>query len=1292
MPTAGSVPRRMRRGSSAHAAGVLGARTAGADRSAGPEERAAGVLGAGTAGADRSAGPEERAAVTSVAGQTEALAEPTADVAAEGSDATPVRGVSDPVSEAAADPREPQEIRDARPPSQGSVGLTDDHRRTAVAAAATMRPHSGITVDADRRAGSGEVRVPRRVSEMRGPERPPARTETGPAAPPGSGRGFRARLFRPRKRVRRPHHTSYWLVPLLILLALGLVFGGLALSGRSIGLPVWAVAEVEARLNRSLAEVRIGTTGRPSVSLGGADVRVDGDWVPRIRLADVRLIEGDGTTLLTLPDLRIALDPGAILRGQARLRSLRVMGAEVGLTRLADGRFDLAFGQGPMPVVGFAGLVGGLVDAFGQPALSSLHLIEAEGLTLTVRDRRANRTWVLDDGAVRLDNGVGEIRADIGVSLPSRATAQGSDRVAPAPAEAHLALVASKSDGSARLDIAVTSVAAADIAAQASPLAFLAVIDAPISGRFSSALDASGRLSGLDGALAIGQGALRPVATADPVEFDAGKLAFTYDPARERIELTDLTVESPSLRVAATGHADLPGAQAGFAREMLAQVRFSEVTVDPAGLFTEPARFDGGALDFRLRLVPFAVDIGQLSLTGGGSTILLGGDAEAGPKGWRTSVDVSLDRIARNRLLALWPPSAVPQTRAWVADNVQEGDLSNVHVAFRLAPGQEPRLSLGYDFAGADVTFLKTLPPVRNGFGYNTIEGRTYTLLVRHGQIAPPEGGMIDVAGSVLQVPDITARPARVEIDLRTAASLTATLSLLDQPPFNFLGKANLPVTLGDGTARLRTRLAIPLKQGLTVGDVAFAAAGDVKDLTSTDLIPGRTLRSDRLAIAVSPDGLSIAGPGTFDGVPFEGTYAQDFRARSEGAAQIEGTAELSPSAVEKLRLGLPEGMVSGMGTAELTVDLMRDRAPRLRLSSALVGVGLAIPALGWSKPAAARGNLTVAATLGTPPKVDAISLDASGLSARGAIALRPDGALDRAAFSSVRLKGWLDAPVTITGRGAGASPGIAVNGGSVDLRRLTTGSGGGSDTPPIPIALDRLTISDSIALTRFRGTLDPGRAGMAGDFTGLVNGKVGVAGTLNPTPQGAQVRIRSGDAGGVLSAAGIFPNARGGTMDLTLDPLGPPGTYDGTLGLRDIRIRNAPALAELVNAISVVGLLDQLQASGLLFSEVEAQFRLTPQAVRIVQGSAVGASLGVSAEGVYRFAGSVLDLQGVVSPIYFLNGIGSVLTRKGEGLFGFNYTVKGSASNPSVSVNPLSILTPGMFRDIFRAPPPASR
>jgi hypothetical protein len=184
-------------------------------------------------------------------------------------------------------------------------------------------------------------------------------------------------------------------------------------------------------------------------------------------------------------------------------------------------------------------------------------------------------------------------------------------------------------------------------------------------------------------------------------------------------------------------------------------------------------------------------------------------------------------------------------------------------------------------------------------------------------------------------------------------------------------------------------------------------------------------------------------------------------------------------------------------------------------------------------------------------------------------------------------------------------------------------------------------------------------------------------------------VRVTSENAGAALRAAGVFQNARDGGLELTLTPRAERGSYDGRAEIRGIRVRKTNAIAELLSAVSVVGLLEQLNGSGILFNTAEFDFLLTPGGLQIAQGSAVGASIGVSMAGIYVAASRQLALQGVVSPIYLVNGIGAAVTRRGEGLFGFNYQIRGSADAPDVQVNPLSILTPGMFRELFRRPPP---
>lgn len=182
---------------------------------------------------------------------------------------------------------------------------------------------------------------------------------------------------------------------------------------------------------------------------------------------------------------------------------------------------------------------------------------------------------------------------------------------------------------------------------------------------------------------------------------------------------------------------------------------------------------------------------------------------------------------------------------------------------------------------------------------------------------------------------------------------------------------------------------------------------------------------------------------------------------------------------------------------------------------------------------------------------------------------------------------------------------------------------------------------------------------------------------------------IKSEDAGAVLRDAGLSQNLYGGSFHLKLEPTGAPGTFDGELDIGDTRIRNAPVMAELLSAISVIGLLEQLGGQGISFPEVEARFRLTPRQLILTRSSAVGPSMGISLDGYYDLASQTMDMQGVLSPIYVVNFVGQLFSRKGEGLFGFNFNLRGPARAPQISVNPLSALTPGMFREIFRRPPP---
>lgn len=1082
------------------------------------------------------------------------------------------------------------------------------------------------------------------------------------------------------RRARRRMRFGLMLLLSLPLVALAALFAVMVLTHRPLPAPAWVITELESRANAALA-------GRLSVRLvAGADVIIDEGFVPRVRFHDVLILRPDGRPFAILPELRTTLHAEPLLRGKLIPKSFRIRGAGLSLRRMEDGTLDIDFGGGgaiTLPRPESLAQATDLVEAlFATPALVQLERIEVEDIALRLDDRRLRRVWEVSAGQLTVEQDDARIALKLALDVGARNEQ---------PARVALTGSTEKGTPAASFGAAVSAVSARDLAVQSPALAWLGVLDAPISGAIQSGIDTAGQVTRLDAMLEIGAGALSPAEGARPLPFAGGKVFLAYDPLLQRVTFSDLAFESRALKVRANGHALLRDMAAGLPGTLLTQVQITDLQLDPEGLFETPARFSEGAVDLRLRLDPFSVELGQLQLVEGARRISARGRVGADAAGWRVALDLGVDQIGQEELLALWPPMLVPRTREWLAENVATGQLHNVQAAVRLAPGAEPRLALGYEFRGAEVRVIRSLPPVSEGRGVATILDSTHALLVEEGHVTAPEGGRIDVADTVMVVPDIRIKPAPAQVTLVTRSSIPAALSLLDQPPFEFLTKAGQPTDIAEGRAEAVTTLDLVLKKKIAPSEVGYGVKARLRDVRSDRIVPGRVLEAAALDLRADPAGMVLSGRGTLSGVPFEAAWRQKFGPDYRGISSVDGHVQITPEALDTFGIALPKGAVAGTGWGRIGLDLKRGEPTRFALETDLLGLRLAIPEIGWSKPAEASGKLELSGTLGSPPKVEALAMQAPGLSAQGSVSLRAGAGLDVARFDKLTLGGWFEGAAELRGQGTGKPPSVLVSSGRVDLRKMKSaaGDGGGGRGTSIAVALDRLTVTEKIALTGFRGDFTT-REGFNGSFTGRVNGEAPVRGAVAPGPEGrTAVRVVSEGAGEVLAAAGVFSKARGGGLDLLLTPDGTPSGYDGRATIRNVRVKDAPVLASMLSAASVIGLLEQLNGEGLLFHDVEGAFRLTPEGVSITRGEAVGASLGVTLTGNYYPEDGRIDMAGVVSPFYLINGIGQILTRRGEGIFGFNYRMAGTASAPRVSINPLSILTPGMFREIFRRAPP---
>lgn len=1081
-----------------------------------------------------------------------------------------------------------------------------------------------------------------------------------------------------RRRRRLKWHLGIWSVLLIVLGVLFAIMLSMSLTGRVIALPDWVTMRVEAGINAQ--------TDRVDLSLHKVEFGFGKTGIPRLRLVDVGVKDQTGLEVARLNTVEGGLRLRDAIRGQIKPAWLKLQGAQVTLRRRANGDFDLSLGQGSGASGDLATILDVIDTEFTDGTLAELQEISTEGLTITLEDARSGRLWQVTDGRLKVTQNTEAVDITVAFDVFNQTEEL---------AETVLGFRAFKGRSGATMTATFKNALARDIAAQSPVMAFLDVIDAPISGALHTVISDAGSIQDLAGTLEFGAGAVQPGRGVQPIRFDGGKVYMDYDPERERIDFAEMSVTTDWGKAKASGHAYLRGWERGWPAEMIGQLSLENALIAPPDTFESPLSLSGGGADFRLRLDPFTLEVGTLSIKQDAGRLTGRGRAIARDKGWDLAMELAADRLTPKQILAFWPLEKGSKTRKWVATKIRSGAFANVNASLRMVPGGKPQVALTAEMQDVTAEVVRDMVPVENMSGRFSIVNNRLVVTADAG-IARPDGkAALDLSGTSFIVPDLRIKPAPAQVRLAVRGDVPSALTLLAAPPYRIFRDSEKlgPEVIDGGSFTLSGTVDVVLKRKPRKDEIQFDLGATLRNASSKSLVPGHDLIVKTGQLQARHDGVTLTGAAQLGQVPLTATWELPLRnPKLKGRSSVSGKMALDQRLLGEMKIALPKGSVTGRGQVDFDLVLEKGQPARLEARSDLAGVGLGIGALGWSKPKSAKGGLQIDAVLSKPAQVTRLDLSAPGLSARGKVRLKEDGGLDAAQFDQVKLGGWLDAPVTLTGRGPGLPVAISVTGGSVDMRRATLGSGKGGSVNgavPIDLILDRLVISSGITLTQFQGKFEQNN-GTTGTFRARVGGGPQITGAAAPQAKGTAFRINSTDAGGVMRAAGVFKTAYGGKMELVLAPGGGAGTYEGELNIKDVSIQNAPAMAELLSAVSVIGLLQQLGGQGIRFGEVEARFRLDPKKVTVYRSSAVGHSMGISMDGYYHLGSSEMEMQGVISPFYIVNSAGRALARKGEGLVGFNYTLGGTAEKPKVRVNPLSLFTPGFFRDIFRrAPPP---
>jgi hypothetical protein len=143
---------------------------------------------------------------------------------------------------------------------------------------------------------------------------------------------------------------------------------------------------------------------------------------------------------------------------------------------------------------------------------------------------------------------------------------------------------------------------------------------------------------------------------------------------------------------------------------------------------------------------------------------------------------------------------------------------------------------------------------------------------------------------------------------------------------------------------------------------------------------------------------------------------------------------------------------------------------------------------------------------------------------------------------------------------------------------------------------------------------------------------------------------------------------------------------------MKDVTISGSGTFTSILDEGGVAKAADAAKQGGIAFDKVRVPFEYHEGLLTFDDVTAKGTLLAVTLEGTVDENSEAVDLMGVISPAYAITGILDnipVLSEllsggKGEGILAMTFKIDGSLDEPDFSVNPLTLLAPGILRKIF--------
>ena len=703
-------------------------------------------------------------------------------------------------------------------------------------------------------------------------------------------------------------------------------------------------------------------------------------------------------------------------------------------------------------------------------------------------------------------------------------------------------------------------------------------------------------------------------------------------------------------------------------------------------------------LDGSYRGADDAVAIDRLNIDFGAPKLSLTGRIADVGKTPRLRGRARLEGMSMSALGRYWPPGIATGARRWLTANLNQGDVRDVDArlvaSFPDAGARIERVKVTLGLQRATVHYLKPLPPVTHAKGAVTIDRDRVQIAVKEGRVGDLRiaSGRIDIAG-------LSVDRAHLTLETEVSGPVAAALSVLDHPRLRYASRVGLVPGQVRGTLATRIKGSFPLIDALALEDSALNASGTLDGAAAEGVFLGQDLTAGALRFALDTRGMKIEGDARLSGIPAAVGWQEDFTGTAETPRRYTVRARLTEP--DRMRLGVSLApVVKGPLSIDAAYEVTSDKNERVAGTLDVAEAELSLVPLEWWKPSgvAGRAAFGIAFENGEPRTIRIASLAAGDLRAAGRVRL-DRGGIDKVEIDNFSVPNRFDLAGALAFDRDGGWV-VDVSGALFDaapIQRLMQGKSGAS-LPPLRLAakFDRakLTQGREIRDTSLKADReDDGwrEIEVAGRFD---NGKRFELG-YRPGEATGQFRLNSEDAGEIFGLLGDTKWVRGGRAVMSAKR----GTGDearlwkGELVVRDFVLTGAPRLVEALRVASLGSLSEELGGRGVGVDKLAVPFAYDGSTIRISGGRAFGTGFGATGRGTIEVDEETLNIDGTLIPAYKLNaalgelpGIGILFTgEKHGGVFAAPYAIRGKIEKPTFSVNPLGVLTPGVFRNIFR-------